>query len=85
MLLAGQGDDVEIEGRGADGTTGVVRQLGFRLMRGVDHPAPEVFAAWVELWRGLVAAHDRRLRLDVETTAGGGALLTVTRHVRGEA
>jgi hypothetical protein len=78
LLLAGQGDDVEIEGRGADGTTGVLHQHGFRLMRGVDLP-PEVFAAWVELWRGVVAAHDRRLRLEVEPTASGGALLTVTR------
>ncbi|HEX2464800.1 MAG TPA: hypothetical protein VHR17_09245, partial [Thermoanaerobaculia bacterium] len=64
---------------GADGATGVVRQQGSRLMRGVDHPAPEVFAAWIELWRGLVGAHDRRLRLDAETIAGGGALFTVTR------
>jgi hypothetical protein len=79
VLLAGQGDHVEIENRGDDGTTGVLRQHGFRLTRGVDHPASEVFAAWAELWRGLVAAHDRRLRLDVESTDGGGARLTVTR------
>jgi hypothetical protein len=82
MLLAGQGDDVEIETRGADGSTGVVRQRGFRLMRGVDQPPSEVVAAWAELWRGLVAAHDRRLRLDVEPTEAGGALFTVTRAPR---
>jgi hypothetical protein len=82
LLLAGQGDEVEIERRGADGATGVLRQHGFRLSRGVHHPASEVFAAWVELWRGLVAAHDRRLRLEVEPTEGGGALLTVTRTAR---
>jgi hypothetical protein len=60
----------------------VLRQRGFRLMRGVDHPAPEVFAAWVELWRGFLATHDRRLRLEVEATDDGGALLAVTRTPR---
>jgi hypothetical protein len=82
LLLAGQGDEVEIERRGEDRATGVVRQHGFRLMRGVERPADEVFTAWVELWRGVVAAHDRRLRLDVEGTEGGGALFTVTRPPR---
>jgi hypothetical protein len=82
MLLAGQGDEVSIEGRGADGATGVVRQSGWRLMRDVPHPPGEVFDAWVELWRGVVAAHDRRLRLDAESLAGGGAIFTVTRMPR---
>jgi hypothetical protein len=81
-LLAGQGDEVEIEARADSGATGVLRQRGFRLMRGVDHPAPEVFAAWVELWRGFLATHDRRLRLEVEATDDGGALLAVTRTPR---
>jgi hypothetical protein len=81
-LLAGQGDQVAIERRDGNGATGVLRQRGFRLMRGVDHPAPEVFDAWVELWRGLLATHDRRLRLDVEPTGEGGAVLTVTRPAR---
>jgi hypothetical protein len=81
-LLAGQGDEVEIEARDDSGATGVLRQRGFRLMRGVDHPAPEVFAAWVELWRGFLATHDRRLRLEVEATDDGGALLAVTRTPR---
>jgi hypothetical protein len=82
MLLAGQGDEVSIEGRGSDGATGVVRQSGWRLMRGVPHPPSEVFVAWVELWRGLIAAHDRRLRLAAEPLADGGAIFTVTRTPR---
>ena len=81
-LLAGQGDEVEIERRGESRATGMLRQRGFRLMRGVEHPATEVLEAWVELWRGVVAAHDRRLRLDVEWTADGDALLTVAKTTR---
>jgi hypothetical protein len=73
VLLAGQGDEVRIDERGA------VRQLGFRLTRGLEHPPPEVFAAWAELWRGFAAAHDRRLRLEIERTSDGGAVLAVTR------
>ncbi len=78
-LLAGQGDDVTIDRRGDDGATGVVRQHGFRLMRGIEHPAREVLAAWAELWRGVAAAHDRRLVLDVEQKTDGSVLLAVTR------
>ena len=81
-VLAGQGDEVVVERRDDGGSTGVVRQRGFRLMRGVEHPAPEVFAAWVELWRGFTAAHDRRLHLDAERTAEGGCILRVTKVAR---
>jgi hypothetical protein len=76
LLLAGQGDEVTIESDRGD--AGVVRQSGFRLMRGVERPAAEVFDVWAELWRGFVAAHDRRLRLDVERTEDGGAVFAVT-------
>jgi len=90
-VLAGQGDPVETEcqlattsegGRGG-GSAGerlraaIVRQRGLRLVRGIEHPAPEVFDAWTELWRGLAAAHDRRLRLEVARTDDGGASFTV--------
>ena len=78
LLLEGQGDRVTVERRGDDGSAGIVRQHGFRLMRGVPHPPPEVFDAWGELWRGLAAAHDRRLRLEVERSGDGGAVFTVT-------
>ena len=78
-LVAGQGDEVTIERRGDGGATGVVRQRWMRLTRGVEHSPAEVFEAWAELWRGLVAARDRRLRLTVERTADGGAILAVTR------
>jgi hypothetical protein len=81
-VLAGQGDEVVVERRDDGGDSGVVRQRGFRLMRGVEHPAPEVFAAWVELWRGFTAAHDRRLRIDAERTAEGGCILRVTKIAR---
>jgi hypothetical protein len=78
LLLAGQGDDVEIDNRAENGSRGVVRQHGFRLMRGVQRPAAEIFDVWVELWRGFVAAHDRRMRLDVERMEDGGAVFSVT-------
>jgi hypothetical protein len=80
-VLAGQGDESVVERRdGAD--TGIVRQCGFRLMRGVEHPASEVFDAWLELWRGFAAAYDRRLRLDAVRTADGGCLLEVKKAGR---
>jgi hypothetical protein len=75
---SGQGDEVEVESRSYDDSAGVVRQRGFRLMRGVGHPAAEVFDVWAELWRGFAAAHDRHLRLDIDRSADGGALFTVT-------
>jgi hypothetical protein len=81
-VLAGQGDEVVVERRDDGGSTGVVRQRGFRLLRGIDHPAPEVFAAWVELWRGFTAAHDRRLLVDAERTEDGGCILRVTKVTR---
>ena len=76
LLLAAQGEEVEIVHLGDEGATGVVRQHGFRLMRGVAHPPPQVLDCWAELWRGFVVAHDRRLRLEVER-AGDGAVLTI--------
>jgi hypothetical protein len=81
LLLAGQGDQVLLARRDDD-ATGVVRQESLRLTRGLEHPPNEVLDAWAELWRGVVAAHDRRLRLDVERTADGAVVLTVTRSPR---
>ena len=81
-VLAGQGDEVVVERCDTGGDTGVIRERGFRLMRGVEHPAPEIFDAWVELWRGFAAAHDRRLQLDAERTAAGDCLLEVTKIAR---
>jgi hypothetical protein len=81
-VLAGQGDEVVVDRRDAGGETGAVHQRGFRLMRGVAHPAPEVFDAWLELWRGFAAAHDRRLRVDLTRAPDGGCLLEVTKVSR---
>lgn len=48
-----------------------VRQKGWRLARGLPPLDPAAFDAWCELWRGALAAHDRRLRLEVTRGDGG--------------
>jgi hypothetical protein len=64
-MLAAQGEDVRLE---ADGAT--LHQRGWRLMRGVSfgHAAARDAAlqAWAELWRGALAAYDRRMTLALE-------------------
>jgi hypothetical protein len=61
-VLAAQGEDVRFE---ADG----LHQRGWRLMEGVylGHAAARDSAlmAWSELWRGALAAHDRRSNLSL--------------------
>ncbi len=57
-----QGDEIDAEPAG-DGA--VVRQRTWRVMRGARAVAPAAFDAWNGLWEGLLAVHDRRLRLDV--------------------
>lgn len=65
-ILAAQGEQIEIE---ANGST--LHQEGWRLMRGVHFAHPQAreaaLAAWGELWRGALAAHDRRLNLSMAT------------------
>jgi hypothetical protein len=65
-MLAAQGEDVALEAN-------VLHQNDWRLMRGISlgHAAARHAAllAWAELWRGALAAYDRRLALSV-TTAG---------------
>jgi len=62
-MLAAQGEGVALEGN-------VVDQQGWRLMRGIAFPhAPARHAAleaWAELWRGALAAYDRRLTLSMD-------------------
>jgi hypothetical protein len=50
----------------------VVRQVGWRLVRGLGPLDPAAFDAWCELWRGALAAHDRRLALEVARPPDGG-------------
>jgi hypothetical protein len=60
-MAKAQGDDVETA---RDGEAMVVRQSGWRLMRG-ETPGPACFDAWSGLWAGCLAVHDRFLALDV--------------------
>lgn len=61
-LARAQGDEVTWEAKAGEA---VVRQRGWRLMRGVGHLHPAVFEAWNGLWQGLLAVHDRHLGLEV--------------------
>ena len=67
-LLRAQGEDVETEGRGDEAR---VRLRCWRLMGGMEALAPEAFASWLELWRGALSVHNRRLALDLTPSADG--------------
>ncbi|WP_207538711.1 hypothetical protein [Sabulicella rubraurantiaca] len=41
-------------------------QSGWALMRGVSHLHPAGFDCWTALWEGALAAHDRRLEIELE-------------------
>jgi hypothetical protein len=58
----GQGDDTTSEA-GAGSIT--IRQTMWRLMDETGPPAPAVFDAWTELWRGAALVHDPRASLEV--------------------
>jgi hypothetical protein len=60
-MATAQGDAAEVAD---DGGHVVVRQTGWRLMRG-EAPDPACFDAWSGLWSGCLAVHDRFLALDV--------------------
>jgi hypothetical protein len=61
-MAAAHGDRAEW-GR-ADGDV-LVRQHGWRLMRGVRDVSPALFDIWNELWVGALGTHNRHLRLDL--------------------
>ena len=63
QFAAAQGEDVEVDGV-------VVRQAGWKLMRGLA-PGEAGFRAWNALFEGALAVHNRRLRL-ATTRAGDG-------------
>ena len=65
----GQGDTIEWR---RDGAGAIVRQDTWRLMRGKPAPPPAIFDAWNGLWQGALAAHDRRLRLTVQSRLDRG-------------
>jgi hypothetical protein len=74
-LAEAQGEAVEVTtGRGRAS----VRLRGWRLVRGLEPLDPAAFEAWTELWRGALAAHDRRLRLDAARETSGDVLFQVT-------
>ena len=61
-LAAGEGDDATVSTAG----TGIeVRRETLRLYRGLGPQPDEMFLAWNGLLEGLLAGHDRHLRLDV--------------------
>jgi hypothetical protein len=62
-LAEAQGDAVSVE-PAADGGV-VIRQRGWRLMRGLGPLHEAAFDCWNELWAGCLAAHDRHLRRTV--------------------
>ena len=80
QILAAQGEQIEIE---ANGST--LHQQGWHLMRGVYFAHPQArdaaLAAWGELWRGALAAYDRRLNLSI-ATAGDRITWTLCREER---
>ena len=61
-FLAGMDDPVEVA---REGDAVLVRQGGWRLMRGRPAPAESVFDGWSGLVAGALAVHDRFLALDV--------------------
>jgi hypothetical protein len=60
-MARAQGDDAVIAD---DGDGLVIRQTGWRLMRG-EEPDAACFEAWSGLWSGCLAVHDRFLGLDI--------------------
>lgn len=61
-VAAGQGDAMTVS---HDGDALLLRQPSWRLMRGLGAVPQSVFDGWNGLWQGLLAVHDRTLRLDV--------------------
>jgi hypothetical protein len=62
-LAEGEGDDATITPESAGGAV-VVRRASWRLVRGLGPQSPAVFEAWNGLLEGLLAVHNRFLRLE---------------------
>ena len=74
-LARAQGEDVVVD---SDGGRASVRLKGWRLARGLEPVHPAAFEAWCELWHGALAAHDRRLRLEVAREPDGDVLFRIS-------
>ncbi len=75
-LFEAQGEAVAVE-EVAGGVT--LRLQAWRLARGLEPLDPAAFEGWCELWRGALAAHDRRLALECAREPGGAVRLSVRR------
>ena len=76
-MAGAQGESVTVEAAGGEAAGGeapggeapggeaIVRQDGWRLMRGIEPLDHAGFDAWSELWHGALSVHDRRLALEV--------------------
>jgi hypothetical protein len=73
-LARAQGETVEVE---AGSGRASVRLRGWRLARGLEPLDPAAFEAWCDLWRGALATHDRRLRLEAAREPGGDVVFHI--------
>jgi len=70
-IAAAQGDQATSQPLDDGGF--LIRQTGWRLMRGLDPLHPAAFEVWNALWEGCLAAHDRHLRWSVRARQDQGA------------
>ena len=79
-MARGQGDAAAVR---AAGDAVHVEQSGPRLLEGVGPTRAAAIGAWLGLWEGALAAHDRRLALHAAPLgdgAGGGIAWTIRRR-----
>jgi hypothetical protein len=72
LCALGRAQDDAIDWQRDDGEV-IVRQHGWRLMRGISPLAPSVFEGWNALWEGALSIHDRHLTLAVTRRPDEGA------------
>ena len=73
-LARAQGETVEVE---AGSGRASVRLRGWRLARDLEPLDPAAFDARCDLWRGALAAHDRRLGLEAAREVGGDVVFRI--------
>jgi hypothetical protein len=62
LMIEAHDDRAEIE---TDGEGVLVRQYGWRLMRGIENLPGSAFDGWNGLWQGALSVHNRFLALEV--------------------
>lgn len=67
-MAEAQGEEVSTHDSGNG--SHLIRQRGWRLMRGVEPLDASAFAIWNALWEGCLAAHDRSLSWTVQAGPG---------------